>query len=99
MQWILLSILLVYIHLYIFITGSDGFMYSSVAPTAHNVTVVGTSQGSEVFRQTFSFPPPLTIMASATATGTVITIIIETNEDVENLRIECQLDDEEFVEC
>ena len=79
------------------VTGSDGFMYPSVAVGNHTVTVRGTLNGqpSQLTLPVEIFPQ-LTVTVTVTASGTVITVIIDANM---NAMFQCQLDSDDFVPC
>ena len=74
-------------------------MYSSVGAIAHNVTVIGTTQDGQIKIITLTVLPTFlgfAVSATATAMGTVITIIINATEDA---TFECQLDGLGFIPC
>ena len=74
-------------------------MYSSVGAIAHNVTVIGTTQDGQIKIITLTVLPTFlgfAVSATATAMGTVITIIINATEDA---TFECQLDSLSPVPC
>ena len=75
-------------------------MYPSVTFGAHNVTITGTSQDDVVLEQVLNLPAPpaLTVSARASVAGTIITVIIESNVDIDTLTFECRLD-VAFVPC
>ena len=78
--------------------GADGFVYDSVSPGTHNVTVRGTLNGQSVdaFLGPLTSVPELSFTTAVTVSGTVVTLIIEANQAA---TFECQLDDQEFVPC
>ena len=75
-------------------------MYPSVAVGNHSVTVRGTSQDgqstNEVTLSPLEIMLNLVVRTSVSATGTVITVIIDANQDA---TFECQLDDAKFIPC
>ena len=81
-----------------FVIGADGFQCTSVAAGTHFVTVRGPLNGlsGETTLGPLTSVPELSFTTSITISGTVVTIIIDANQDA---TFECQLDNQDFVPC
>ena len=72
-------------------------MFTSVAVGNHTVTVRGTLNGQpSQLTLPVEIVPQLTVTVTVTASGTIITVIIDSNMDA---TFECQLDSDEFIPC
>ena len=80
------------------VTGSDGFVYSSVPVGDHTIIVRGTAQDGQTSELTISLSVSSQFMITAVASvlGSTITVIIDANQDA---TFECQLDASSFVPC
>ena len=72
-------------------------MYTPVAVGSHNIIVRGTLDGqSSDLMLSLELLPGFTVTAELSASGTVITVIIEATVDA---TFQCQLDNSSFVPC
>ena len=72
-------------------------MYTPVAVGSHNIIVRGTQNGqSSDLMLSLELLPGFTVTAELSASGTVITVIIEATVDA---TFQCQLDNSSFVPC
>ena len=79
--------------------GFDGFVYISVPIGDRSITVRGTSVDNQTSTVTVSpvrVSADLTVTATVSRDGTVITVIIDANQDA---TFECQLDNTSFIPC
>jgi len=63
--------------------GSDGFMFTSVSPGTHTVTVIGTSDGIMKSLLTLAFLtmlPAIALFVSGNVQGTTVTLTISANQ-------------------
>ena len=80
--------------------GDDGFMFTSVSPGTHTVTVIGTLDGvvtSPLTITPLTIFPSIALFVSGNVQGTTVTLTISANQSA---TFECQLDgDPNFVPC
>ena len=82
-----------------FVTGFDGFVFSSVAVGSHNITVRGTSSDGQTVEKTLNsvmIAEEFILTTTASALGTIITVTMDANQAA---AFECKLDDSNFVPC